>query len=146
MTVADVAGAASRDVSTGAEGIGAEAETLRTEVDQFLAAVKDDSQERRRYERVQVNGTIVTLRAPGRNPVRTTLRDFSRGGARVECNLTLPAGTAVELDLPDAGGAVTARVVRCDGGEVAVVFSSDAAALARIDRALDALANVRRAA
>jgi hypothetical protein len=58
----------------------------------------------------------------------------------------LPSGAAVEIDLPHGGGSVTARVVRCGAGELAVVFSSEAAALARIDSALDALATARRAA
>jgi hypothetical protein len=33
----------------------------------------------------------------------------------------LPAGTALEVELPDAGGAVRARVVRCGDGLLGVV-------------------------
>jgi methyl-accepting chemotaxis protein len=146
VTVADGADAASRDVSQGAEGIGNEAETLRKEVDQFLAAVKDDSGERRRYERVQVHGAIATLRTRARDPMQAMIRDLSRGGAGFACDWTLPSGTQLDIDLPHADEPVPARVVRCNGGELAVVFGSDAAALARIDRTLDALAQVRRAA
>ena len=54
VTVADKAGTVSRDVLSGAARIGREAETLRTEVDQFLVAVRDDTtEERRRYERLE---------------------------------------------------------------------------------------------
>jgi methyl-accepting chemotaxis protein len=42
VSVADDAGTASRDVLAGSAEIGREAETLRTEVDQFLAAVRYD--------------------------------------------------------------------------------------------------------
>ena len=146
VTVADSAGEASRDVSAGAQGIGQEAETLRNEVDQFLPAVKDDSGERRRYERIAGNGAMVGLRTRGRDPVRATLRDVSRGGAALACDWTLAAGTNVEVDLPEAGGSVTARVVRCGNGSMAVVFSGEPAVLARIDRAMDALPRLRRAA
>jgi methyl-accepting chemotaxis protein len=146
VTVADSAGEASRDVSTGAEGIGHEAETLRNEVDQFLAVVTDDSGERRHYERIAGNGATVGLRTRGRDPVRATLRDMSRGGAALACDWTLAAGTTIEVDLPEAGGSVTARVARCDNGYMAVVFSGEPAVLARIDRVMDALPRLRRAA
>jgi methyl-accepting chemotaxis protein len=146
VAVADAADAASRDVTKGAEGISNEAETLRSEVDQFLAAVKDDNDERRRYERVPADGAIATVRTQGRDAVRATLRDLSRGGARMGCDWTMQPGAVVEVDLPHAGGPVTARVVRCGAGELALVFGSEAAALARVDRALDALATTRRAA
>jgi hypothetical protein len=46
----------------------------------------------------------------------------------------------------DAGGTVTARVVRAAGGELAVVFIADARALASIDRTLDRLSARSRAA
>jgi hypothetical protein len=51
------------------------------------------------------------------------------------------AGTMVEIDLPNAGGAVTGRVVRSNGHDTALIFSSDPANLSRIDRALDSLAS-----
>jgi hypothetical protein len=34
---------------------------------------------------------------------------------------TTPTGTQVEVELPDAGGPVPARVVRCGNGELGVV-------------------------
>jgi methyl-accepting chemotaxis protein len=145
VEVADTAGNTSRDVLSGAANIGRESETLRNEVAQFLVVVRSDTGERRRYERVSGNGTTVTLRAHGRD-VRAVLRDLSRGGASLGCELSLAAGLMVELDLPNAGGAATARVVHSDGRELGLVFGSDPANLARIDRALDALGSLSTAA
>ncbi len=138
VEVADTAGNTSRDVLSGAANIGRESETLRNEVDQFLVAVRSDSGERRRYERVSGNGAKVSLRAQGRD-VSAELRDLSRGGASLVCDIKLVAGVTAELDLPNAGGAVTGRVARSDGRELGLVFGSDPANLARIDRALDGL-------
>ncbi len=44
VTIADDAGGASRDVLTGAEGIGTETATLRSKVDYFLAAVRETNE------------------------------------------------------------------------------------------------------
>ena len=41
-----------------AGSIGEEAKRLRDEVDQFLAAVRDDTGDRRHCDRVQGNGTL----------------------------------------------------------------------------------------
>jgi methyl-accepting chemotaxis protein len=146
VAVANEAGDASRDVSAGTAGIGQQAETLRTEVDNFLAAVKETGDDRRGYERIRTNGAIAGLHTAGREPVRVELRDVSRGGAALACKWPLVAGTAVDVDLPGAGGWVAARVVRRDADMLAVVFSSEATALARIDRALDAFQPAARAA
>jgi methyl-accepting chemotaxis protein len=148
VSVADSAGSASRDVLTGAVQIGREAETLRTEVDQFLVAVRDDTaDERRRYERVATNGAMANVQSKGRPATRMTLRNVSRGGAALASDWTMPTGTQVEVELPDAGGPVPARVVRCGNGELAVVFGSEAQALQRIDRFLAGLTpQARRAA
>ena len=140
VAVADNAGTASRDVLTGAAQIGREAETLRTEVDQFLVAVRDDTtDERRRYERIATNGAMASVQSKGRPAARMTLRNVSRGGASLASDWTMPTGTQVEVELPDAGGAVPARVVRCGNGELGVVFGSEPQALQRIDRFLAGL-------
>jgi methyl-accepting chemotaxis protein len=148
VLVADNAGTASRDVLSGAAQIGREAETLRTEVDQFLVAVRDDTaDERRRYERVATNGAMANVQTKGRSAARMTLRNVSRGGASLASDWTMPTGTQVEIELPDAGGSVPARVVRCGGGELGVVFGSEPQALQRIDRFLAGVTpQARRAA
>ncbi len=145
VEVADAAGSTSRDVLSGATTIGREAETLRNEVDHFLTAIRSDAGERRRYERISGNGAPVTLRALGRE-ARCSLRDVSHGGAAVVCDWTLPPGTGVEIDLPQATGVVTGRVAHSDGHEVGLVFGSHPANPGRIDRVLDMLSTTAAAA
>jgi methyl-accepting chemotaxis protein len=144
--VAGNAGGVSRQVLRAADTIGCEAEKLRSEVTDFLLAVRDDIQERRRYERIPGRGTVASLRLPGREPISAVLKDLSRGGASLQCDLTLAVGDEVGVELPDAGGAITARAVRSGGGLLAVVFHQDAADPARVDRALDALTIASKAA
>jgi methyl-accepting chemotaxis protein len=140
VSVADKAGSASRDVLSGASDIGREAETLRTEVDQFLTAVRDDSSdERRRYERIAANGAMVGVQTKGRPAARMALRNVARGGAALASDWTLPAGMTLEIELPEAAGTMPARVVRSGNGELAVVFSSEPQALRRIDQYLGTL-------
>lgn len=143
--VAEGVGDNSRDVLAGAASIRHEAENLRGEVDHFLAAIRTDANDRRRYERVPGNGAQVIFRAAGRDG-RVALGDLSRGGALLRCDWSLGAGAAVEIELPNGGGNVTGRVVRSDGQEVGLVFGGDPATLASIDRALDALAALPAAA
>ena len=52
VAVADDAGRASHDALGGASEIGREAQTLRAEVDRFLAVVRADGGERRNFERI----------------------------------------------------------------------------------------------
>jgi len=145
VMVADKAGGASQDVLTGAADIGSEAQTLRAEVDQFLAAVRDESSdERRRYERISANGAMVEVQTKGRPATRIELRNIARGGAALVCDWALPAGTMLDIELPGAAGTIPARVVRSSGGELAVLFSSEPHALQRVDDFLAEL--MRRAA
>ena len=147
VSVSQNAGSVSQDVLTGAANISEEANKLHVEVDQFLAAVRDDSSaERRRYERLAMSNLTVAVRTPSRPATRVVVRNISRGGALMVSDWTLQPGTALDVELTDGGGSVPARVARSGGGEIAVVFSSDPTALAIIDRALDSLARARRAA
>jgi methyl-accepting chemotaxis protein len=147
VVVADKAGSASRDVSTGATDIGAEAERLRGEVEQFLNVIRSDAntEERRRFERIPGNGASVTLRAQG-SDIPASLRDLSRGGAALNCDRQLPTGILIELELPHGAGKASGRMVRSDGREMALVFNGDPASLARIDKAMDLLSSRRAAA
>ncbi len=145
VEVVDGSGEASHAVLAGSGQIGREATTLRTEVDQFLIAVRSDKGERRGYERVLAHGETAILRAAGRT-AKAVLVDISRGGAVLECDWQLPAGTSIEIDLPGGEDAVTARVVRGEGGRLALVFGSEPSILARVDRALDTIGGYRAAA
>ena len=82
VSVSENADSISRDVSTAAANIGNEAQKLRVEVDQFLAAVRDDTvDERRRYERLRVSGMTIGVQAKGHPAAPLALRNISRGGA-----------------------------------------------------------------
>jgi len=144
VSVSEEAGVASQQVLTAAAGIGRESACLQIEVDQFLAAVRDDSGNRRRYERLPGNGAKATMSAGGRGPVSVMIQDISRGGLAVACDWRLSAGTEVHVDI--SGTPIGARVVRADGSGVGLVFQQDADSLARIDRALAAFEDVRQAA
>jgi methyl-accepting chemotaxis protein len=147
VTVADRAGGASRDVLAGAAEIGHEAETLRIEVDQFLAAIRNESgEDRRRYLRIRVSDVHAAVRVKGQPPRPMELRDVSRGGASLAGDLLLAPGTMLDVDLPGAGRPVPARVVRSDGRELGVVFGADPEALIMIDRFLASLPKDARAA
>ncbi len=54
VLAAGVAGSASRDVLVGSEKVGRETSTLRAEVVQFIAAVRDDTTDRRQLEPMTV--------------------------------------------------------------------------------------------
>lgn len=144
--LADGAGQVSQEVSQAATAIGKEAETLRAEVDQFLTAVRDDSGERRGFERIPGGGAKATLRVSGQQAIQAVLQDLSHGGAAFLCEQSLSIGSQLEVELPAAGGPVTARVVRCGGGVLGLVFQQQSDALIRIDRAIDALKKIASAA
>jgi len=146
VAVADNAGDASRHVQAGSTGIGREADTLKSQVEQFLEAVRSGNDERRRFERQQANGASAELRAPGQIATRAAINDMSRGGVALRYQGVLPAGSEVAIDLPGAGGALTGRVVRAADGILAVAFAEDAATLARVDRAIATLTAARSAA
>ena len=85
------------------------------------------------------------LRVAGQSPARVVVRDLSSGGAAL-VSRPIPVGTAVEIDLVDAGGAVTGQVIRSENGSVVITFPNDSATRARLDRALQALAATQQAA
>jgi methyl-accepting chemotaxis protein len=146
VVVADQAGTASKGVLEGAAEIGQEATTLRTQVDRFLEAVRNDSGERRRFERIDGGNIRATLHLPGRNAASARVRDISAGGVALDCDERVAHGLEVSLELPAAGGAVTGTVIRSDGTTLALAFDEDEATRARVRRAIGALGNAEQAA
>jgi methyl-accepting chemotaxis protein len=142
---ANEAGTACTDVQAGSTDIGHEAETLRAKVDEFLTAVRDDSGERRRFERIAGRGVTAMLRIPGRDAVRAVVRDLSRSGVALAAQ-SVAIGTRVDVELPDAGGPVPGQVSRLEAGMIAISFQDDPASQARVDRALQSLGSSRLAA
>jgi methyl-accepting chemotaxis protein len=146
VVVADQAGDASKDVLTGASDVGQEATTLRTEVDRFLQAVRDDSGERRLFERIDAGNIRTTLLAPGQKAISTTIKDISAGGAALACSQHFAIGSELSLELPAGGGTISGKVIRSEGGTVAIEFRTDDATRARVERAVHFLGTADRAA
>ncbi|MFL6845154.1 MAG: EAL domain-containing protein [Allosphingosinicella sp.] len=86
------------------------------------------------------NGTLVW----GRRREAVRLRNISRGGAMIECDESLRPGSAVELDLDEAGS-LAAEVRWCQRGQIGLQFAEEFALgqLARSHRPPPA-AKVRR--
>lgn len=129
--------AASGMVMAGADEVARDADTLRGEVTQFLAAMaSSDEAERRAYERISGNGAQAALRPRGSPEMRVAIVDISRGGVSLRCDWRGDVGTEVAVELPGGGAQVGARVVRCEGGVLALAFLQDEAVLRRVDQAL----------
>jgi methyl-accepting chemotaxis protein len=129
--------AASGMVTTGADEVATNADTMRAEVTQFLKAMaSNDDAERRRYERVSGNGAQAVLRPRGGSEMRVDIVDISRGGVSLRCDWRADAGTEVSVELPKAGGPIVARTVRSGGSQLALAFRQDEAMLRQVDQAL----------
>jgi methyl-accepting chemotaxis protein len=139
LSIAGQTDTASQSVLTAADEVGHTAETLRVEVNDFISAVaRDDSNDRRTYERVLGAGATASLTIRGCVEVQAVVLDMSRGGVALACDSAAPSGTEVEVGLSDVG-VVSGRMVRSGNGRVAVALRQDAATLGRMDLALDAL-------
>jgi len=145
-SVSEAAGVASQQVLSAAGGIGHEAAGLQTEVDQFLATMRDETGSRRHFERLPGNGATATLIAGGRGPISVVVHDISRGGIALICDRQFLPGTEVSVGLAGSDGPIDARVVRADGSGVALVFRQDARNQGRINAVLPAFNVSRKAA
>jgi methyl-accepting chemotaxis protein len=139
VEAADETDRVSRTVLDGATSIGHEATSIHGEIDQFLVAVHDDTGDRRRHERVAGNGAEVLVRIAGQPDRSAVLHDLSEGGANVNGAWQAQVGQEVELDLPNGGGGVAGRVVRCDAEGLALAFRQDRTTVESVVRALAAL-------
>jgi methyl-accepting chemotaxis protein len=139
--VSQSAEAASQSVLHNADEVGHTADVLRSELTLFLEAIaKTDEEDRRRYERVDGRDAIATLHVPGGDAMRVTIVNVSRGGLALRTEWVAPAGIEVQVELPGAGAAVAARVVRNEGRLLMLAFRQEAAMLRRVDAALDQIA------
>ncbi|MGD0106311.1 MAG: methyl-accepting chemotaxis protein [Rhodopila sp.] len=139
LTIAERGDIASRSVLTAADEVGNTADTLRVEVDEFLALMtRNDAAERRAFERIPGGGARVKLRVPGYADVTAMVRDISRGGVALLCDSTPPAGTEVEVVL-STGGTASGRIVRSGSGAVIVSFRQNAATARSLDQAIEAI-------
>jgi methyl-accepting chemotaxis protein len=114
LTIAEQTDTASRSVLTAAGAVRETADTLQTEVNDLLTAMKrGDSEDRRAYERISGGGTTVSLSIRGQSEVRTAVKDISRGGVALVCGSTAPPGTEAQVRLPTGAG-VSGRIVRAE--------------------------------
>jgi methyl-accepting chemotaxis protein len=146
VEAADNADAVSRTVLEGVGRIGREAMAMRSEIDQFLVAVRDERDDRRRHERVDGHQSRVAVRVPGQPAQAGLLRDISMGGASIEGSLRLTAGEEVEVDLPYLNGTVAGRVTRCENQIASIVFRQDDVNQDRLAATIDALVGQTKAA
>ena len=144
--IAEDAGQSSGAVLAAAQDIATVCQTLREEVDQFLAAMREDPSDRRHFERLSARGLSATLHLPDGTPRDVAVIDVSRNGAALSCDVTPALGTVVTVAMPGSDGPLAARVARVGGGVLAVTFRQDPAALARIDQVLRTLVPAVRAA
>jgi methyl-accepting chemotaxis protein len=136
LSIVENTDASSQAALKASEEVGRTAETLRSEVTDFLTAMSQgDDDERRRYERIPAGDHQVTLCVAGRPGVPAAVEDISRGGMGVVHTCDDKPGTEVEVTLP-GGGAVKARIARNLNGSLGLVFLQDPASLELIDRAL----------
>ena len=144
--VAETAGGASQGVLSSAEGVAHVSSTLSEEVQQFLAAMRATEADRRSFERLPGNGAAAILMVPGRPERRAGIVDMSRGGVALDCDLSLGAGTELQVMLPHAKGPLPGRVVRAGRGVLAITFRQDLASVERIAAALERFRQDREAA
>jgi methyl-accepting chemotaxis protein len=129
--------AASGKVLTGADEVSHDANTLRSEVTQFLQAMAStDDDDRRRYERIPGNGAQAVLRPRDGATITAVIIDISRGGVGLRCDWAAEPGTEVEVELPGTDLAVVARALRTANGLLGLAFRQDEAMLRRVDQAL----------
>jgi methyl-accepting chemotaxis protein len=129
--------AASAKVLDGSAQVGRDADTLRSEVMQFLAAMSGTSEEDRRlYERIPGNGARAVLRPAGQTGMNVAVADISRGGMAVHSDWRSDTGTEVRLELPGTDGDVVGRTIRSVDGVLGLAFQQGEETLRRIDQAL----------
>ena len=147
--IAEEAVITSRSVLSAADEVAQTAETLRTEVEHFLAAMASTNEtNRRRYERIDGSGHHAKLRAPGHPEADVGIHDISRGGMALRCELSVAVGAEVRIGIPGVSDMVMGRIARNERGLMVITFRQDALSLEKIDRCLDTISrgDLRKAA
>jgi methyl-accepting chemotaxis protein len=135
--LAETSDAASSTVLQSADDVAQNAATLRSEVDQFLAAMNNTSEdERRLYERVPGRGATALLKVRGRPDQHLVVRNISRGGVALVSDWVAEPGSALDMVLTGSDGLAAGRVVRADNGLLAIAFRQDPATRTAVDATL----------
>jgi methyl-accepting chemotaxis protein len=136
-SISETAEQASRSVARSADEVGGTADILRSELALFLNAIAmTDEASRSQYERLDGAHSQALLHPPGDAGIQAEIVDISRGGVLLLTPWSTSAGTEVQVVLPGGNDPVSARMVRADGGHLALAFRQDAATLLRLDAAL----------
>jgi methyl-accepting chemotaxis protein len=139
LSIVEGTDASSHAASRASEDVSRTAETLRSEVTDFLSAMSQgDEAERRLYERIPAGGAQTTLQIAGRSAVQATIQNISRGGMAVRLTCKDKGGTDVDIGLP-GGVSIKGRVVCAADGFLGLAFRQDEVSLALIDRALEVI-------
>ncbi len=146
LMIAERTDVASRSVVSAAGQVSRTAGTLRTEVDDFLTAMKhSQGDERRAYERIPGRGAEASLILGREAAVRVLVQDISRGGIALVSDRTPPAGTPAGVELP-TGETANGRIVRSGDGVITIAFRQDDSTLTMLDRAIADVRQRRRSA
>jgi methyl-accepting chemotaxis protein len=147
-SIVEASGSASRDVSSEAAEISSTAGRLRFEMEQFLTSMASATADQRRsYERIPGNGLRAIFSSGPNKGASVLVKDMSRSGIALASDWMPDAGESVAVTLGASQTAVSARVIRAEGGTIALAFSQDGANLVLVDEALAALGSgIRRAA
>jgi hypothetical protein len=141
----------SSEVWYAAGNVGQEAETLGREFDHFLLSMRDETSEKRAFQRVPCNDAPVVLHLPDDGTAQGVLIDISRGGLAMKAVATdmvatLASGTAIKVTLPDGLGDVALRVVRVEAGQIGFVACQTTETCEIMDKAVGYFATIRKAA
>jgi methyl-accepting chemotaxis protein len=137
-TVAEKSGRTSQTVLTSSDKVTQISNTLREDVDHFVAAMgrTQNSENRRKYERVPGSDVTVTLRCDAYGIISTKIIDISLGGAAFSCGWPCHAGTEIMVGLPNGGPEVFSRVVTVRDNKLAVAFRQDPETLGHVEQAI----------
>ena len=86
---------------------------------------------------------MAVLHIAGQAEAKAVIRNISLGGMSLGHDRQVPSGTTMQVELP-AGGTVSGRVVRSEGGELAISLRQDAATQALVTKTLDAFRHPQR--
>ncbi len=125
---ATASAAGAQEVMQAAQNVTGEAEELRQEIEDFLAAIHNAS-ERREYERIPCALDVRVSTAAG--TVAGRLQDISLGGCRL--GAVIPAGCGEHVTLSAPGGlTISCRVVAVEAEVTRLQFALDAATRHRV--------------
>jgi methyl-accepting chemotaxis protein len=132
---ASITGAAAGQVLSASQDLSHQAEELRSEVENFLAAIQTAG-ERRSYER-HAASLPASLSIAGRT-VQCTIVDISLGGASVDTALSEPIGSAVVISIGGTAG-IRGRIAGVGERRTRIQFSLDDTVRQQLTPLLDGL-------